>query len=86
MLWWLTWSGVRRGAGDIPIRLGGSMHEVVVPGNKKEARDFNGRRHVLETAIAGDVAFVNAWKVDEVGNCQFRCVPRPASPLSGAFR
>lgn len=50
------------------------MHEVIVPGTKKETRDFNGRRHVMETAIAGDVAFVNAWKVDEVGNCQFRSV------------
>jgi 3-oxoacid CoA-transferase len=27
---------------------------------------------VLEHAIAGDVAFVRAWKVDEVGNTVFR--------------
>ena len=25
-------------------------------------------------AFAGDVAFVRAWRVDEVGNCVFRCV------------
>ena len=45
---------------------------VAVPGNKKEAREFKGKRYVLEPAIAGDVAFVRAWKVDEVGNCVFR--------------
>jgi 3-oxoacid CoA-transferase len=33
---------------------------------------------VLERAIAGDVAFVRAWKVDEVGNTVFRFV-RPNS-------
>ncbi|EEB87849.1 hypothetical protein MPER_14637, partial [Moniliophthora perniciosa FA553] len=26
----------------------------------------------MEPAIAGDVAFIRAWKVDEVGNCVFR--------------
>lgn len=45
---------------------------VAIAGNKKEAREFNGRRFVLEPAIAGDVALVRAWKVDEVGNCVFR--------------
>lgn len=28
----------------------------------------------METAIAGDVAFVHAWKADEVGNLIFRYV------------
>jgi 3-oxoacid CoA-transferase len=45
---------------------------VKIPGNKKEFREFNGRRYVLEPAIAGDVAFVRAWQVDEVGNTVFR--------------
>ena len=60
--------------GSIPIRLkeGGMKAGVAVPGNKKEAREFKGKRYVLEPAIAGDVAFVRAWKVDEVGNCVFR--------------
>ncbi|TFK91242.1 3-oxoacid CoA-transferase [Polyporus arcularius HHB13444] len=60
--------------GSIPLRLkeGGLKAGVAIPGNKKEAREFNGRRFVLEPAIAGDVAFVRAWKVDEVGNCVFR--------------
>jgi 3-oxoacid CoA-transferase len=45
---------------------------VKIPGIKKEAREIDGRRYVLEPSIKGDVAFVRAWKVDEVGNCVFR--------------
>lgn len=68
--------------GSIPIRLkeGGHKAGVAVPGNKKEAREFNGRRFVLEPAIAGDVALVRAWKVDEVGNCVFRYAAKNFSP------
>ncbi|KAI0673026.1 3-oxoacid CoA-transferase [Trametes maxima] len=60
--------------GSIPIRLneGGMKAGVAIPGNKKETREFNGRKFVLEPAIAADVAFIRAWKVDEVGNCIFR--------------
>jgi 3-oxoacid CoA-transferase len=62
--------------GSIPIRFneGGMKAGVKIPGNKKEVREFNGRRYIMEPAIAGDVAFVRAWKVDEVGNAVFRCV------------
>jgi 3-oxoacid CoA-transferase len=60
--------------GTIPIQYnpGGMPNGVKIPGNKKESRDFGGRRFVLEPAIAGDVAIIRAWKVDEVGNCVFR--------------
>ena len=43
-----------------------------IPGNKKVAREFGGRRYLMEPGIEGDVAFVRAWKVDEVGNVVFR--------------
>lgn len=58
--------------GEISLRLGPDPK----PGIKKEVRDFNGRRHVMETALGGDVAFFRAWKVDEVGNCVFRYTAR----------
>lgn len=60
--------------GEIPQRYhsGGAKNGVAIPGIPKEAQEFDGRRYVLETAIPGDVAFVRAWKVDEVGNCVFR--------------
>lgn len=60
--------------GEIPQRYnpGGAKNGVAIPGISKEAKEFNGRRYVLETSIPGDVALVRAWKVDEVGNCVFR--------------
>ncbi|KAI0797617.1 3-oxoacid CoA-transferase [Abortiporus biennis] len=60
--------------GEIPVRYneGGMKAGVKIPGTKKETKDFNGRRYVMEPAIVGDVAFIRAWKVDEVGNCVFR--------------
>jgi 3-oxoacid CoA-transferase len=45
---------------------------IATPGIKKEGREFNGKRYVLETAIPGDFALIRAWKVDEAGNCVFR--------------
>ena len=62
--------------GTIPLRYnpGGLSEGVKLEGIKKEGKEFNGRRYVLEPAIAGDIAFIRAWKVDEVGNCVFRYV------------
>ena len=62
--------------GSIPVRYkdGGFAAGVLIPGVKKETKVFNGKKYVMEPAIAGDVAFIRAWKVDEVGNCVFRCV------------
>ena len=51
------------------------MNGIALSGIPKEGREINGKRYILETALPGDVAFVRAWKVDEVGNCVFRCVP-----------
>ncbi|KAK2460634.1 hypothetical protein APHAL10511_007104 [Amanita phalloides] len=60
--------------GMIPQRYhdGGYSAGVAIPGVKKESREFNGKRYVLEPAIPGDFALVRAWKVDEAGNCVFR--------------
>jgi 3-oxoacid CoA-transferase len=60
--------------GAIPMRYnpGGHSAGVAIEGIKKETKVFNGRKYVLEPAIAGDVALVRAWKVDEIGNCVFR--------------
>ena len=60
--------------GEIPIRYkpGGIKEGVLIPGNKKIAKEFNGKRYLEEPAIAGDVAFVHAWKADEIGNLVFK--------------
>jgi 3-oxoacid CoA-transferase len=62
--------------GAIPQRYneGGAEKGVAIEGIRKEAREFNGKRYILEPALAGDVALIRAWKVDEAGNCVFRCL------------
>ena len=46
--------------GSIPVKYkeGGFKEGVLIEGTKKEAREFGGRRFVMETALAGDVAFI----------------------------
>jgi len=60
--------------GEIPIRYkpGGISQGVLIPGNPKNVREFNGRRFLEEPAIVGDVAFIHAWKADEAGNLVFK--------------
>ena len=38
----------------------------------KEAREFEGRRYVMERALRGDVALVEAWEADRWGNLAYR--------------
>lgn len=60
--------------GGIPIQYneGGFASGVKIGGHAKEARVIDGRKYIIEPSIAGDVAFVHAWKADEVGNLVFR--------------
>ena len=46
----------------------------------KEARQFDGRWHVLETALHADVSLVKAWKADEAGNLIYRMTARNFNP------
>ena len=47
----------------------------------KETRDFDGRPHVLEHALRGDVALVEAWEADRWGNLAFRKSGRNFNPV-----
>jgi len=38
----------------------------------KEVREYNGKMHLLETALTADFAIVKAWKGDTMGNLIFR--------------
>ncbi|KOS06919.1 succinyl-CoA:3-ketoacid-CoA transferase [Flavobacterium akiainvivens] len=38
----------------------------------KEAREFNGKMHIMEEAYKADFAIVKAWKGDEAGNLIFK--------------
>lgn len=57
--------------GKIPAQFD-SEGNVVGYGTPRETREFNGRKYLMETALAGDVAIIRAWKADEAGNCVFR--------------
>ena len=50
----------------------------------KEARIFNGREYILEHAIYGDVALVEAWRADRWGNLVYRDAGRNFNPVMAA--
>jgi 3-oxoacid CoA-transferase subunit A len=45
-------------------------------GEGKEAREFNGRPHVLVSALRRDFAFIKAWKGNRWGNLVYRKTAR----------
>jgi 3-oxoadipate CoA-transferase alpha subunit len=47
----------------------------------KEARDFRGRKYVLEEALFGDVALIEAWQTDRWGNLTYRSSARNFNPV-----
>jgi len=47
----------------------------------KEVREFNGKPHILETALTADFAIVKAWKGDTEGNLIFKATARNFNPM-----
>jgi len=47
----------------------------------KEVRDFNGKPHILESALTADFAIVKAWKGDTEGNLIFKATARNFNPM-----
>ena len=47
----------------------------------KEVREFNGKPHILESALTADFAFVKAWKGDTAGNLIYKGTARNFNPL-----
>jgi len=47
----------------------------------KELREFSGRQYVLEEALAGDVALIEAWEADRWGNLTYRSSARNFNPV-----
>lgn len=47
----------------------------------KEIRVFNGKPHVLESALHADFAIVKAWKGDTEGNLVFKATARNFNPM-----
>jgi len=49
-------------------------------GRGKEVREFNGKPHILETALTADYAIVKAWKGDKAGNLIYKGTARNFNP------
>ena len=52
----------------------------------KEVRTFNGKPHILESALTADFAIVKAWKGDTAGNLIFKATAKnfnPAMAMAG---
>ncbi|KAK5995749.1 3-oxoacid CoA-transferase 1 [Cladobotryum mycophilum] len=67
--------------GDLPLKnkADGTPDIYSYP---KDVKVFNGKPYLLEHSIAGDYAFVKAYKADKLGNCQFRLA---ANNFNGAM-
>lgn len=71
------------------IRLGGSgipaFYTPTAAGTElakgKEVRVFNGKEHVLEHSLRGDVALIKAYKADRAGNLIYQKTSRNFNPL-----
>jgi len=50
----------------------------------KEVREIGGRECILEYALPGDVALVEAWRADRWGNLEFRAAGRSYNPIMAA--
>jgi len=46
----------------------------------KEVREFNGKPHILESALTADFAIVKAWKGDKFGNLIYKGTARNFNP------
>tara|TARA_B100000683_G_C12495450_1_gene555976 strand:- start:2173 stop:2874 length:702 start_codon:yes stop_codon:yes gene_type:complete len=47
----------------------------------KEVREFDGKPHILESALTSDFAFVKAWKGDTAGNLVYKATARNFNPM-----
>lgn len=47
----------------------------------KEIREYNGKPHILETALTSDFAIVKAWKGDTAGNLIYKATARNFNPM-----
>ena len=71
---------IRAGGAGIPaFYTPAGVGTVVADG--KEAREFNGKAYLLETALRADFALVKAWKGDTAGNLVYRRTARNFNPM-----
>ena len=69
----------RAGGAGIPAFFTPAGHGTEVA-EGKEVREFNGKPHILETALTADFAIVKAWKGDTAGNLIFKATAKNFNP------
>lgn len=62
--------------GGFPIKFKGDSQEAEILSQPKESREFNGKTHILENSIFGDVAIVKAKRGDTLGNLEYNMAAR----------
>ena len=75
-----TGAGTAVSEGGLPLKYAADG-SIAKASEKKEERDFDGRKYVLERAITGDFAIVKAWKGDRFGNLVYRHTAMNFNPL-----
>ncbi|MCC6702962.1 MAG: CoA transferase subunit A [Fluviicola sp.] len=70
----------RAGGAGIPAFLTPAGYGTEVA-EGKEVRVFNGKPHILESALTADFAIVKAWKGDTEGNLIFKSTARNFNPM-----
>lgn len=70
----------RAGGAGIPAFYTPAGYGTEVADGKKVAT-FNGKPHILETALTADFAIVKAWKGDTEGNLIYKATARNFNPL-----
>lgn len=71
---------IRAGGAGVPAFFTPTGYGTVIA-QGKEVREFNGRPHIMETALKADYAFVKAWKGDKWGNLIYRKTARNFNPI-----
>ena len=71
---------IRAGGAGVPAFFTPAGYGTMVA-EGKEARVFDGKPYILETALRADFAFVKAWKGDRFGNLVYRKTTRNFNPM-----
>jgi len=66
--------------GKMPAIYGPKGVGVLKYSQKKETREFNGKKYLLEEALSGDFSFVKCHKADKEGNLTFYGTARNFNP------
>lgn len=74
-----TGVGTVREQGGYPVKFSADGKPIKYS-PKREVKEFNGRKFVLEESLTGDFACIKAWKADPEGNLVFRATSRNFNP------